>query len=62
MNLREARKKKALEAFAKEHDQHRTENDPSEKFTRLVRRMALGQADEKPKSKPRTSRGATSGD
>jgi hypothetical protein len=60
MNLREARKKKMLEAFAKEHDQHKTQDDASERFTRLARRMALGQADEKPKSKPRTSGGATS--
>lgn len=34
MNLRETRKKKALDHFAKEHDQHKTQDDASERFTR----------------------------
>ena len=44
MNLREARKKKVLEEFAKEHDQHKTQDDASERFARLARRLAFGTA------------------
>lgn len=56
MNLRDARKKKKLDAFMAERDQHRTENDASERFQKLTRAMALGKAEGKPKSKRRTSR------
>lgn len=62
MNLRDARKKKKLDAFMTEREQHRTENDASERFNALTRAMALGKASEKPKAKRRTSRGGSSED
>lgn len=62
MNLRDARKKKKLDAFMAERDQHRTEDDASERFKELTRAMALGKASGKPKSKRRTSRAGSSED
>lgn len=53
MNLRDARKKKKLDAFLTERDQHRTEDDASERFHKLTQAMALGKGGEKPKSKHR---------
>jgi len=62
MNLREARRKKKLDQFMRERDEAPTRDDASERFQRLTRAMALGKADEKPKSKSGTSRKATSED
>lgn len=62
MNLRAARKKKRLDAFITERDQHRTENDASERFKALTEAMALGKPSEKPKAKCRTSRAGSSED
>jgi hypothetical protein len=54
MYLRDARKKKKLDAFMTERDQHHTEDDASERFKALTEAMALGKAGEKPRSKHRT--------
>lgn len=62
MNLRDARKKKKLDAFMTERDDHPTRDDASERFQKLARAMLTGKAAEKPKSKSRTSRKATSED
>jgi hypothetical protein len=56
MNLREARKKKKLDQFLTERDQHRTEDDASERFRVLTEVMALGKVDQKRRSKRRTKR------
>lgn len=37
MNLRDARKKKKLDAFMTEREQHRTETDASERLKRVQR-------------------------
>lgn len=55
MNLRDARKKKKLDAFMTERDDQPTRNDASERFQKLTRAMLTKQGDGKPKSKPRTS-------
>ena len=51
MNLRDARKKKKLDAFLTERDQHRTEDDASERFHKLTQAMALGKGRGKAKIK-----------
>lgn len=62
MNLRDARKKKKLDAFMTERDDHPTRDDASERFQALARSMLKGPAGEKPKSKSRTSRKASAED
>mgnify|MGYP007114267183 FL=1 len=62
MNLRDARKKKKIDAFMTEREQHRTENDASERFKALTEAMALGKPSAKPKAKRRTSRSGSSED
>lgn len=59
MNLRDARKKKNLDAFMTERDDHPTRDDASERFQALARAMVKGQVAEKPKSKSRISRKAS---
>jgi hypothetical protein len=62
MNLREARKKKKLDQFMRERDDHPTRDDASERFTRLKKLMVTETGDGRPKSKSGTSRKATSED
>ena len=60
MNLRDARKKKKLDQFMREREEHRTEDDASERFRTLTEAMALGKVDQKPRSKHRTKRAGSS--
>jgi hypothetical protein len=62
VNLREARKKKKLDAFMTERDDAPTRGDASERFQKLTRAMLRGQGGEKPPSKSQTSRKASAED